>query len=166
MGDFAKAMRAIGKYGQRMTELANKGLSGSQFTSEVFEELEMQFTILYGRAKANATSPYALKALLDDQFELVTKQTKEQIEALEGVTGDVLKALREKAGLSGIQANVGVVQDFLRLQVYLIKAKHALYWQLTTVAKALGKGMLPEVWDQGDAANQSAGGKKQTMVKE
>ena len=63
-GDMAAAMRSIGKYGDRMTNMANLGLARAAGGPAGFEDLEWEFKMLYARSKIAATDPGSLQSIL------------------------------------------------------------------------------------------------------
>ena len=148
-GDMAAAMRGIGKYGDRMTTLANAGLAKEAVGSAAFSELEAQFKILYAQAKASGSDAASLQSKIAVDLEGTVAQVKGLLDRLEASSEEVLATLQKTADIDVLFEQV---QLYTHLHVKFLKAKEATYWQLTTLLKALKAGSLPESWISEDAA--------------
>ena len=142
-GDMAAAMRAIGKYGDRMTSLANVGLAKSGVGVAASEELEWEFKLLYARSKMAAGDAASLQAKLAKDLEGTMAHVSQLLDELEQVSEEVLTSLQKTADIDVLFEEV---QLYTHLHVKFLKAKQATYWQLTTMLKALRAGTLPETW--------------------
>ena len=144
-GDMAAAMRAIGKYGDRKTAMANAGLARSAAPSDAFRQLEFEFKILFARAKAAGADAASLQTKLANEFEATMSHVKRMLDELERHSDEVLMTLNKTADIDIL---FELVQLQTHIHVKLLKANAALYWQLTTMLKALRAGTLPESWSE------------------
>jgi hypothetical protein len=148
-GDMAAAMRGIGKYGDRMTSLANVGLGTEAVGKGAFEELEFEFKLLYARAKASVLDPLSLQSKLATDLQGTITHVKGLLERLERSSEEVLATLQKTADIDVLFEQV---QLFTHVHVKFLKAKQATYWQLTAMLKAFQAGKLPEAWQNDGSA--------------
>ena len=142
-GDMVAAMRAIGKYGDRMTNMANLGLAKSAVGHAAFEELEWDFKLLYARSKIAANDVMSLQGALKTNLEATMAKVTKLLDDLEASSEEVLAMLQKTANVNVLLEEV---QLFTHLHVKFLKLRQATYWQITTILKALNAGRLPEGW--------------------
>lgn len=148
-GDMAAAMRGIGKYGDRMTTLANAGLAKEAVESAAFKELEFEFKLLYAEAKMSGSDAASLQAKIATNLEGTMSRVKGLLDTLEKSSEEVLATLQKTADIDVLFEQV---QLFTHLHVKFLKAKDATYWQLTTLLKTFQAGKIPDSWKEEDSA--------------
>jgi hypothetical protein len=147
-GDIAAAMRSIGKYGDRMTSMANMGLAEMKITVGAFEELEWDFKLLYARAKTAANDAASLQSKIAVDAEGMIAKVRGLTEQLEKSSEQVLASLQKTADLDVLFEQV---QLLTHIHIKFLKARDATYLQLTTLLKSLQAGKIPQSWISGPA---------------
>ena len=142
-GDMAAAMRSIGKYGDRMTNMANLGLAKTAVGKAAFDDLEFEFKMLYARSKIAANDVASLQGMLAKDLEGTMTRVRSLLDELEKSSEEVLASLQKSADVDVLFEEV---QLFLHLHIKFLKLQQATYWQMTTILKALRQGTLPEGW--------------------
>ncbi len=145
-GDMAAAMRSIGKYGDRMTNMANLGLARGGVRAAEFEELEWQFKMLYARSKIAATDVASLQSILAKDCEGMLAKVNGLLTELQETSGTVLQTLQQQAKLAGIDVLFEEVQLLTHLQVRFLRLKAATVLQIQLILQALRAGKIPERW--------------------
>jgi hypothetical protein len=145
-GKIATAMRAIAKYGDRMTTMANLGLARTGTRIAEFEELEWDFKLLLARSKIAASDVASLQSKVAKDMEGMAAHVHELLDGLEQTSGEVLETLKAQSMTTKVDVLFQEVQLYTRIHVMFLKARSATYLQLTTMLKALRAGLLPEPW--------------------
>jgi hypothetical protein len=147
-GSMATAMRSIGKYGDRLTNMANLGLARSGLRSAELEELEWDFKLLYARSKIAADDASSLASTLAKDAEGTLAKVTDILTRLQANSTEVLQALQQQAKLAGVDILFEEVQLLTHIHVKFLKLKSATILHIQLILQALRAGKLPEGWAQ------------------
>jgi hypothetical protein len=147
-GSMAAAMRSIGKYGDRLTNMANLGLAKSGIRAAEFEELEWEFKILYARSKIAASDVSSLQSILAKDCEGTLERVTGLLTTLQENSSEVLQTLQQQAKLGATDILFEEVQLFTHLHVKFLKLRSATLLHIQLILQALRAGKLPDSWVQ------------------
>jgi hypothetical protein len=160
--NLASALKEVGKYGQRLTEVVGESLAGDVPGREIMDAFGDQFSELIAAARRSEGETLAVQIAAD--ADALIRQTRTALTNFEQASSGILRVMQNRATITSpgiIGANLHNMQIMIRVHPHFVRIMDHIAFNLQSVGRMLRAGGLPPA--QGERGlTETAGGPAST----